>query len=125
MSEIPTFQSTADMVGCHPMDVHLTIQVAETTLLETILESDKGLRTAIRNKWQALTTEERVNTFYRTIEPIWQAVKKPGNFSIVSKERADWDNGVKNEIVRAIFATGVCGIDAIKPTSKFYLLLLS
>ena len=103
------------------MDKLLAIQVTEALFLEQILSDSNGLRTLLRVKNQSKTVDERIKAFYRTIEPIWQAIKQPGAFSLKKVESMKWESDVRNAIITAIFgAIETVGINEIIPKGNCF-----
>ena len=119
MSETPKFQEVVSFENCPELDKSLAIQVAEALLYQDMLCDKKGLRTQLRIACQGKTVDERIQLFYRTIEPIWQAVNKPGAYSLNKIENKKWLDGTKNAAITAIFAAcGNVGIDEIVVKGK-------
>ena len=119
MTEIPKFSEIVNFDNCPEMDKLLAIQVTEASILEEILCDKNGLKMLLRAKNQSKTVDDRIKSFFRTVEPIWQAIKQPGAFSLKKAESKKWENDVRNAIITSIFgAVGTVGIDEIVPKGK-------
>ena len=115
MTEIQKFSEIVNMQGCPDMDKALAIQVGEAMLLKSILKDDNGLRTLFRVNLQGKSVNDRIKSFYRLVEPIWQALKQPNGYSLKTEERAAWETNLKNATVTSIFTVmGEVGIDEIE-----------
>ena len=115
MSGTAKFSETVNLEGCPEMDKALAIQVGEAMLLQAILKDENGLRTLFRVNLQSKSTNDRVKSFYRLVEPIWQALKQPNGYSLIREERIAWETNLKNATVTSIFTVmGDVGIDEIE-----------
>ena len=92
MAEVPKFSDIVNFDNCPEMDKYLAIQVVESTLYGEILCDKNGVKTLLRVKNQSRPVDERIKAFYRTVEPIWQAIKQPGAFSLNKKENTNKKN---------------------------------
>ena len=119
MTEIQKFSEMIPMQGCPELDKALAIQVGEAMLLKAILNDDNGLRTLFRVNLQGKSVDDRIKSFYRLVEPIWQAVKQPNGYSLKVEERKAWETNLKNAMVTSVFTVmGEVGIDEIQVTSR-------
>ena len=115
MTEIRKFSDLVNMQGCPDLDKALAIQVGEAMLLKSILKDENGLRTLFRVNLQEKSIDDRIKSFFRLVEPIWQAVKQPNGYSLKAEERVAWETNLKNAIVTSIFTImGEVGIDEIE-----------
>ena len=126
MTMVEKFSTSIDFEGCHPMDKALAIQVGEAILLQDILVDDKGVCTLFRVQCQEKTTDERINDLFRLVEPIWQALKKPGAFSTRGAEVKKWKTDLKNAMITSVFTVmGTVGINEIEVKGNYIILVVS
>ena len=95
----PQYTSDLTIADYKPMEKHLAVQVAESTLISLIVDDKDGCATVIRALSQKDSSDDRLQCFYIFANYCWHATKQPGK----DVNEAQWNEIFTDRLHKAFF----------------------